>query len=356
MELPLEHYRVLVEAAPTLIWRAGRDGRCDYFNETWLAFTGRSMEQELGEGWVEGVHADDVERCLRTYQDALQGRHAFEMEYRLRRRDGVYRWIFDRGAPFHDAAGDFAGFIGHCIDVHERRIADEAKATFLAMLAHELRTPLQALVLLAADATERARSGEVMPLVHAERLDRQVTRLRRLVAHASAGIEAATDRLPAVELDETDLVALAEHAVAVRSDSARGRVRVALRIEGEPRIHRVDAERIAQTFDILLDNAVKFSPEDGVVEAVLQFTRDPSSAIRFSVLDEGPGIPAADRARLGTPFFRASNAPPRSYPGLGLGVAIARAIATAHHGRLELAPREPRGTVASLILPAEVIA
>lgn len=118
--LPPEQYRPLVEHSPVMIWRAGLDAKCDYFNQTWLDFTGRTFEQELGNGWAEGVHADDFDRCLQIYLDHF-GRHAvFEMEYRLRRHDGEYRYIFDRGVPFTDDQGQFAGFIGSCIDVDER--------------------------------------------------------------------------------------------------------------------------------------------------------------------------------------------------------------------------------------------
>jgi PAS domain S-box-containing protein len=118
--LPPDQYRLLVESSPVMIWRSGLDAKCDYFNETWLAFSGRTFEQELGDGWVEGVHPDDLDRCVGTYLDHFARRAAFEMEYRLRRHDGVYRYIFDRGVPFLDESGAFGGFIGSCVDVDER--------------------------------------------------------------------------------------------------------------------------------------------------------------------------------------------------------------------------------------------
>ncbi len=123
--LSSEEYRILVEQSPIMIWRAGTDALCDYFNERWLAFRGRSMAEESGNGWASGVHADDFDRCLKTYLDAFGKREIFEMEYRLQRHDGVYRWILDRGAPFQDANGTFAGYIGSCIDVTDRIEANE---------------------------------------------------------------------------------------------------------------------------------------------------------------------------------------------------------------------------------------
>lgn len=125
-ELSREEYRLLVEKAPIMVWRSDVTMECDYFNETWLTFTGRSMQQEIGNGWAEGVHPEDFDRCLKIYTEHFKRREIFEMEYRLRRFDGVYRWIFDRGVPYSDADGDFKGYIGSCIDVTDRREAQEA--------------------------------------------------------------------------------------------------------------------------------------------------------------------------------------------------------------------------------------
>jgi PAS domain S-box-containing protein len=125
MKLTKNEYQELVEQAPILIWRAGTDALCNYFNERWLAFRGRSMAEEAGNGWAEGVHPDDFDRCLKIYLDNFNARKIFEMEYRLMRHDGKYRWIFDRGVPFYSEDGEFAGFIGSCIDVTERYEAQE---------------------------------------------------------------------------------------------------------------------------------------------------------------------------------------------------------------------------------------
>jgi PAS domain S-box-containing protein len=134
--LSATEYRALVEQSPILIWRADTDALCNYFNERWLAFRGRTPEQEYGNGWAEGVHADDFDRCLQFYLDSFNKREIFEMEYRLMRNDGVYRWIFDRGTPYYSENGEFAGYIGSCIDVTERVDAQEA---LRLNLEHELR-------------------------------------------------------------------------------------------------------------------------------------------------------------------------------------------------------------------------
>ncbi len=120
MKLSGSEYEAIVEASPNMIWRAGLDANCNYFNETWLKFTGKTMEQEVGAGWLQGVHPDDMEFCMSTYLAAFEKQERFEMEYRLRRHDGLWRWINDRGVPFYDAEHRFSGYIGSCMDVTEK--------------------------------------------------------------------------------------------------------------------------------------------------------------------------------------------------------------------------------------------
>lgn len=119
-------FRLVADSAPVLIWMSGTDKLCSYFNKPWLDFTGRALEQELGDGWAEGVHPDDLKRCLNTYTQSFDLRQEFRMEYRLRRRDGEYRWISDIGVPRWNGDRSFAGYIGSCVDVTERKVAEEA--------------------------------------------------------------------------------------------------------------------------------------------------------------------------------------------------------------------------------------
>src|SRR5881398_2330955 len=118
-------FRTVADSAPVLIWMSGPDKLCTFFNKGWLDFTGRTLEQELGKGWTEGVHADDLDQCLEVYGNSFNARQPFTMEYRLRRNDGEYRWVLDNGIPRFAYDGAFLGYIGSCIGITERKLAEE---------------------------------------------------------------------------------------------------------------------------------------------------------------------------------------------------------------------------------------
>jgi PAS domain S-box-containing protein len=134
-----QRFRLVANSAPVMIWMSGPDKLCTFFNQGWLNFTGRPLEYELGNGWASGVHKDDLKRCLEIYSQAFDARVDFEMEYRLRRSDGQYRWINDAGLPRFEADGTFQGYIGSCIDTTERRQSEEARRQMSGRLitAHE---------------------------------------------------------------------------------------------------------------------------------------------------------------------------------------------------------------------------
>ena len=147
-----ELYLKIFEDFPALIWRSNLDKDCDYFNKTWLEWTGRTMEQEYGAGWSEGVHPDDFDECLKIYITSFDQRKPFYMEYRLRNKDGEYRWIGDHGRPFYDLDGQtFLGYIGSCYDITDTKLynqrllkakekavaSDRLKSAFLANMSRK---------------------------------------------------------------------------------------------------------------------------------------------------------------------------------------------------------------------------
>ena len=135
-------FRNMADSAPVMIWVVDTDKLCTYLNKRWLDFTGRSMEEEAGSGWAEGIHADDYARCLETFDSSFDRREPFTIEYRLRRADGEFRWVFDTGTPRFSSGGDFLGYIGSCVDITDRKETEEALQVMLGEV-NRLKNQLQ---------------------------------------------------------------------------------------------------------------------------------------------------------------------------------------------------------------------
>ena len=141
-----ERFRLMADHAPVMIWMSGTDKLCTWFNKPWLAFVGRSMGQELGNGWSENTHPGDFDRCLETYTTAFDARQPFTMEYRLQRHDGEYRWVLDNGIPVHNVSGEFSGYIGSCIDITERKRAEDRLRASEARMTAILTTATDSII------------------------------------------------------------------------------------------------------------------------------------------------------------------------------------------------------------------
>jgi PAS domain S-box-containing protein len=136
-----DDFRLMADYAPVMIWVSGPDRKCVYVNRPWLEFTGRALEEALDHGWSDGIHPEDRDRVLGEYARAFTAIEPFELEYRLRRHDGWYRWLLDKGAPVV-VDGELNGFIGSCLDITDRMLAEKSAAELLAIVSHELRSPL----------------------------------------------------------------------------------------------------------------------------------------------------------------------------------------------------------------------
>ncbi|MEH6874884.1 MAG: ATP-binding protein, partial [Candidatus Competibacter sp.] len=330
----------LLDKAPALVWRAGIDAKCEWFNATWLAFTGRSMEQERGDGWAEGVHPDDFQGCLDCYIQSFHARRPFEMEYRLRHHDGAYRWIVDYGIPLHSSAGEFNGYIGYCFDITERKAAETAlrtarrlaeaasaaKGEFLAHMSHEIRTPLNGVLGLAQVLNREALTANQHILV--ERIQDAGQSLLAILNDILdfSKIEAGQLRVESRPFTLNGLLAQVSNLLG-QTALAKG-----LELRITPPTAPVgpllgDRLRLEQVLANLIGNAIKFT-EQGAVTLTVQVREASVTTVwlRFEVRDTGIGIPPEALQHLFAPFTQAEAGITRRFGGTGLGLAICKRL------------------------------
>jgi PAS domain S-box-containing protein len=360
------HFRQMADSAPVLLWVSGPDGLCTWFNRPWLEFTGRSMQQEVGNGWAEGIHPDDRQRCLDTFRSALRARRRFRLEFRLRRRDGLYRWILGEGVPHEGPEVAFSGYVGSAIDITDQRQArevaeaaqqraeqaDAAKGAFLAMLAHELRAPL-APVLPSLQVLRRAGGSPAVRQEEVERLERQARHLGRMVEDLVDVARLSRGRLT-LRTERLDLARLARTAALDRKallDQAG--LTLEVKAPETPVWVQGDATRLTQALNNLLDNAIQYTPAGGRVE-VRVCADEAARQASVSVADTGVGIEALLLPRLFEAFSQAEQGIDRARGGLGLGLNVVRGLVDLHGGKVEAASEGPgRGSVFTIRLRLE---
>ncbi|WP_216850420.1 PAS domain S-box protein [Granulicella sp. L46] len=209
-----ERFRLMSNTTPVLIWMADTDKLYTYFNKTWLDFTGRPLSAELGNGWADGIHVDDLLQCLETYTEAFDRREPFRMEYRLRASDGEYHWLLDIGVPRFNSDNSFAGYIGSCIDVTERRLAEEALSSISGRLieaqeqertriARELHDDFSQRMALLAIELDLLKKD--LPTLNGDALHR-VDRLREQAREMGSDIQALSHELHSAALDHLGIV------------------------------------------------------------------------------------------------------------------------------------------------------
>ncbi|WP_138506502.1 ATP-binding protein [Nostoc sp. PA-18-2419] len=346
-----ERFRLMADSAPTLIWMSGIDKICNYFNNSWLDFTGRTIEQEMGNGWTQGVHPEDLQYCLNTYANAFDARQRLEMEYRLRRFDGEYRWIFDVGVPRFTPEGDFLGYIGSCIDISERKAAESErdrllqleqaarteaeranriKDEFLAVLSHELRSPLNPILgwanlLLTREFDQAALKKAIATIERNAKLQAQLIEDLLDVSRILQG-KLGLNMLP------VNLVFVIDAALeTVRLAAEAKNIQIQKILDASVEQILGDSSRLQQVIWNLLSNAVKFTPEGGKIEIQLQ--RIDNHAEIF-VSDTGKGIGSEFLPYVFEYFRQADSTTTRKFGGLGLGLAIVRHLVELHGGTI----------------------
>lgn len=350
------------DSAPVLVWMSGTDTAYEWFNRSWLAFRGRTLGDEVGDGWSAGVHPEDLERCRSIHAHFFEEREPFSLDYRLQRHDGSYRWVLESGVPRIGQDGGFLGFIGTCVDITDRkeledrlaertralRLADERREAVLAKLSHELRNPLAP---IANAAALLRRFDDVDPRIASMRaiIERQVGQLSRLVTDLVDVTQATRGRV-VLQRGPIDVGALLDDAIdAVRPALDRRSQWLRIVRDDDGVDCSGDAQRLVQALAALIGNAAKYSAPNSEIGIA---TQQSEQAIEIVVSDRGRGIAAAFLPHATEAF--AQDGVDSTEGGLGVGLTIARHVAELHGGALHVhSDGLGSGTTATLRLPRD---
>lgn len=357
-----ERFRNMADTAPVMIWVSGLDKLCTFFNKTWLEFTGRAFEQEIGEGWAEGVHSDDLDRCVATYSISFDARRSFQMEYRLRRRDGEYRWILDQGVPRFTPAGVFAGYIGSCIDISEiKRGQEEALANqklesvgqLARGVAHDFNNLLGGILATAEWALDKpgenspdreelltirtaaVRGGEIVRqlMTYAGEADAAfgAVDFSSLVEEMLQLLKASISKQAILQTElAADLPAVQGNPAQIRQVVMNLVTNASEAIGARAGVIRVRTARVKVELGAPVMGAANLSPGDYV---------------KLEISDTGTGMTPDVQARIFDPFFTTKPT------GHGLGLAAVQGIVRSHDGAMNVVSSLGQGTRFEILLP-----
>jgi len=359
--------RHLADGLPQIVWVARPDGSHEYYNRRWYEFTGRRRDVPNHRGWSDLFHPDDMLRVDRAWAEALSSGAPYEIEFRLKRSDGAYRWFLGRALPYRDESGEIVNWFGTCTDIHSLKTAQDAlrfaheelrqesrqKDEFLGMISHELRTPLNAVfgwtrlmqenLLNEQERVEAANS--IMRNAQAQsRLIEDVLDITRIVNQ-----KLSLDR-NILNLDE--VIGEAVDAIAPSVD-AKG-IRLRKSIESFDILVYGDRLRLEQVVLNLMTNAVKFTPSGG--EIFVRLSREGETAF-IEVSDTGRGISAELLPHIFERFRQGDSSSTRQHGGLGLGLTIAHQLVIMHEGKITAESRgEGKGSRFVVRLPVVALA
>jgi PAS domain S-box-containing protein len=365
-----QHYRTLSEALPHLVLTCDANGDCDFLSKQWLEYTGLDDNSSLGLAWLNAVHSDDREEVRQTWLKAVRnGTEDYRHELRIRRHDGAYRWFDARIVPMRDAGGMVSKWFGSCTDIHSQREAIEererllaseqaarlaaeeanrAKDRFLAMLSHELRTPLTP-VLAGAQVLERiaelpdqARSLVLMIRRNVELEARLIDDLLDLTRVANGKLRLSLETVDVHEVIDSVLELFRSEIQVKQQD---------VHIDKAAEHHYVlaDRARLQQMLWNLIRNAAKFTPDGGHIYVR---TNDERMRIQISVEDTGIGIEPDQMGKLFNAFEQGNQNMTRQFGGLGLGLAITKALTDVHGGTVTAkSPGAHCGATFTITLP-----
>jgi PAS domain S-box-containing protein len=359
-------FQAMADTAPVLIWMTGTDALCNYFNKPWLEFTGRTMEQEIGTGWTEGVHPDDLQGCFDCFLPAFHARKPFRMEYRIKRADGEYRWVIESGIPRYTGSGEFAGYIGSNIDITDLKRAEverqrlgqlEADLAHInrvsmmgelaASLAHELKQPIAAAVMDAKSCLRwlRRDTPDVAEGCDAAlRMINDATRAAEVIDRVRSLYRRDTSDRERLDVNEI----IREMIVLLRDKADRNSISIRTELDSALPLITADRVQLQQVLMNLILNGIEAINDAKGELTITSKTAD--AQLLVSVSDSGIGLPAGAVDRLFDAFFTTKA------QGTGMGLSISRRIIECHGGRLWACANAERGATFQFTLPTDVAA
>ena len=344
-----QRYRALVSATASLVWETTADGEVEDLPE-WRAYTGLSVEEVRGWGWLNALHPDDRARTGEVWQKAIDSIGLYETEYRIRRKDGAYHWHLARGIPILDANGSIRMWVGSCLDIDARRraeeelqaakeVAEEAtamKSMFLANMSHEIRTPMNAVIGMAYLALKTPLSEKQRDYVN--KIHNAGTSLLGVINDILdfSKIEAGKLDIETVDFRLDDVIASVTSITAQKAQD-KGLEFLAEVASSVPQHLMGDPLRLGQVIANLINNAIKFTEHGEVyLKVELQEQVGERARLRFSVKDTGIGMTPEQAAKLFQPFSQADASTTRKHGGTGLGLTISRRLVELMGGEIGL--------------------
>ena len=350
-----ELYLKIFEEFPALIWRSRLDKLCDYFNKTWLDFTGRTMQQEFGNGWAEGVHPDDFDSCLQTYVTSFDKREAFLMEYRMKNRFGEYRWIRDFGRPFYDLVNSFLGYIGSCYDITEIKDNElkliELNATkdkFFSIIAHDLRSPFNSVIGFSEHLLELIEKKEYENIeLYANIILQSSNRAMDLLTNLFEWSQSQSGRMELHPEDFPMIPLIKEQIVLYKDIAEQKSITITNSLTPDIRVN-ADKAMIKSLLRNLISNAIKFTPSGGKI-AILVVEKQ--NEIIVSVSDNGIGISKAGINNLFSIGHSYSTPGTNKEKGTGLGLILCQEYIKKNNGKIWVESEPGKGTTFYFSIP-----
>jgi PAS domain S-box len=365
----------ILDSFPALIWRNDANNECEYVNKAWCEFTGDSIEEALTQNWFRHIHPEDLDRCIDNYNSYVEKRIPYQIEYRLKKYDGEYRWVIDTGKPFYNENGDFHGYIGVIQDItdrkehedllkqakveaeHEREVseaANKAKSEFLANMSHEIRTPINGIVgMIELTLLTELNKEQKENLITAKGCAGSLLRIINDILDFSK-MEAGKLSIEKVDFNIKKLLDDITKSHSVRANEKGLELLYAFSTNIPPYLVG-DSSRLQQVVNNLLSNAIKFTENGDVsVEVRKKTSFNDYIELQFSVKDSGIGISPENTEKLFKSFSQVDGSFTRKYGGTGLGLAISKQLVEIMGGKIWVDSERGRGSTFYFTLPFKI--